>query len=161
MTMQLDLADIQGNILCDYGSSFPKARYFFLHIRAAASGRDFVDAVRRKVTASISWDPSEGYPSDRMTTKPQVAINIAFTFNGLLALKLPMPFRERAQLEPDRRRVLHGRLHTERLALRRDARGDQTHARHPGTPTASAAYIPGIGINSTISIEPCGIFRCG
>jgi len=87
--MQLDLADIQGNILCDYGSSFPKARYFFMHIREAASGRDFVDAVRRKVTASISWDPSEGYPSDLMTSKPQVAINIAFTFNGLSALKLP------------------------------------------------------------------------
>lgn len=89
MTKKLDLADIQGNILCDYGSSFPKGRYLFLNIPDAAAGRDFVDAVRGKVTTSISWDATEGYPSELMTTKPKVAINIAFTFAGLLALKLP------------------------------------------------------------------------
>ena len=50
------------------------------------------------MTTSISWDATEGYPSELMTTKPKVAINIAFTFAGLLALKLPtatlggMPF---------------------------------------------------------------------
>jgi hypothetical protein len=98
MTRKLDLADIQGNILCDYGSSFPKGRYLFLNIPNAAAGRDFIDSVRGKVTTSISWDATEGYPSELMTTKPKVAINIAFTFSGLLALKLPtatlggMPF---------------------------------------------------------------------
>lgn len=89
MSRKLDLADIQGNILCDYGSSFPKARYFFLNIGEAASGRDFVDVIRRKVTASISWDANDGYPSERTVPKPKVAINIAFTFAGLLALRLP------------------------------------------------------------------------
>lgn len=98
MTRKLDLGDIQGNILCDYGSSFPKGRYLFLNIPNPAAGRDFVDSVRGKVTTSISWDATEGYPSELMTTKPKVAINIAFTFAGLLALKLPtatlggMPF---------------------------------------------------------------------
>jgi hypothetical protein len=98
MTRKLDLADIQGNILCDYGSSFPKGRYLFLNIPNAAAGRDFIDSVRGKVTTSISWDATEGYPGELMTTKPKVAINIAFTFAGLLALKLPtatlggMPF---------------------------------------------------------------------
>jgi hypothetical protein len=80
MTRKLDLADIQGNILCDYGSSFPKGRYLFLNIPNAAAGRDFIDSVRGKVTTSISWDATEGYPSELMTTKPKVAINIAFTF---------------------------------------------------------------------------------
>ena len=90
MTRKLDLADIQGNILCDYGSSFPKGRYLFLNIPNAAAGRAFVDAVRGKVTTSISWDDTEGYPSEQMTTKPKVAINIAFTFAGLLlAIDLP------------------------------------------------------------------------
>lgn len=89
MTRKLDLADIQGNILCDYGASFPKARYFFLNIPDATSARDFVNAVRRKVTPSISWDASDGYPSEQMVPKPKVAINIAFTFAGLLALRLP------------------------------------------------------------------------
>jgi len=61
MTRKLDLADIQGNILCDYGSSFPKGRYLFLNIPNAAAGRDFVDSVRGKVTTSISWDATEGF----------------------------------------------------------------------------------------------------
>jgi Dyp-type peroxidase family len=89
MTRKLDLADIQGNVLCDYGSSFPKARYFFLNIPDDMPGRHFVDVVRRKVTPSISWDASGGYPSDQVVPKPKVAINIAFTFAGLLKLKLP------------------------------------------------------------------------
>ena len=78
MTRKLDLGDIQGNILCDYGSSFPKGRYLFLNIPNPAAGRDFIDSVRGKVTTSISWDATEGYPSELMTTKPKVAINIGF-----------------------------------------------------------------------------------
>jgi hypothetical protein len=85
MTRKLDLGDIQGNILCDYGSSFPKGRYLFLNIPNPAAGRDFIDSVRGKMTTSISWDATEGYPSELMTTKPKVAINIAFTFASACA----------------------------------------------------------------------------
>ena len=41
----LNLADIQGNVVRAYGRfRFPCARYFFLNIRNAEKGREFVDA---------------------------------------------------------------------------------------------------------------------
>ena len=113
MTVLLDLADIQGGILRAYGlQGFPKARYFFLNVRNAAEGRKFVEALRPKICTAAKWkDPERGeplqrtrnprvkdivraegeddYPGTTQLLKPYVAINIAFTFAGLLALEVP------------------------------------------------------------------------
>lgn len=113
MTTLLDLADIQGGILRAYGlQGFPKARYFFLTVRDAAAGRAFVEALRPKICTAAKWkDPDRGeplqrtrnprvkdivraegaddYPGTTQLLKPYVAINIAFTFMGLLALEVP------------------------------------------------------------------------
>lgn len=88
MTRTLELADIQGNIVRAYGkNNYPKARYFFLHIDDAVAGRHFVDAVRHRITTAGRWDKDPkklGKPGGA----PLVTLNIAFTFYGLLALKL-------------------------------------------------------------------------
>jgi Dyp-type peroxidase family len=89
MTKQLDLADIQGNILRDYGNKFPFARFFFLRINNAAAGRAFILALGPKITNAIAWKDDPNYPGDLTQPCPPVAINIAFTFFGLVALELP------------------------------------------------------------------------
>jgi deferrochelatase/peroxidase EfeB len=87
MSHKLDLADIQGNILNAYGrQGFPKARYFLLNVRIPAGGRAFVDTVRRRVQTAAPW--RSRLHSAGAGEKPKVAINIAFTFRGLLALGL-------------------------------------------------------------------------
>ena len=84
METRLDLADIQGNVVRAYGRySFPVARYFFLQITDAAAGRTFVEAIRPCVTTAARWD-GEG-----AAAKPQVTLNIGFSFFGLYALGLP------------------------------------------------------------------------
>jgi deferrochelatase/peroxidase EfeB len=81
----LDLADIQGNLVRAYSRfGFPRARYFFLHIGETEAGREFVDALRRKVTTSAPWPTVEG--TKRV---PKVTLNVGFTFLGLLKLGLP------------------------------------------------------------------------
>jgi len=113
MTETLDLADIQGGVLRAYGrQGFPKARYFFFAVHDATKGRRFVEAIRPRITTASRWDNpkrpapfagshhprvtdavrAEGapdYPGEVRLTKPKVAINIAFTFYGLLALETP------------------------------------------------------------------------
>ena len=110
---ELDLADIQGGILRAYGRlGFPKARYFFFTVHDAAKGRRFVEGLRPKVTTAARWvDPTRGtpllrtrhpkvtdairaegiddYPGQVQLVKPKVAINVAFSFLGLLALEVP------------------------------------------------------------------------
>jgi len=84
METRLDLADIQGNVVRAYGRySFPVARYFFLQITDAAAGRTFVEAIRPRVTPATRWD-GEGAAS-----KPEVTLNVGFSFFGLYALGLP------------------------------------------------------------------------
>ena len=111
---QLDQADIQGGILRAYGRlGFPKARYFFFTVHDAAKGRRFVEGLRPKVTTAARWvDPTRGtpllrtrhpkvtdairaegiddYPGQVQLVKPKVAINVAFSFLGLLALEVPV-----------------------------------------------------------------------
>jgi Dyp-type peroxidase family len=114
MTDTLDLADIQGGILRAYGrQGFPKGRHLFFTVRNAAKGRQFVMALRPRITTASRWtNPRRGepllrsshprmvdvvraqkedtYPGVVRLTKPPVAINIAFTFQGLLALEVPI-----------------------------------------------------------------------
>jgi Dyp-type peroxidase family len=113
MSVDLDLADIQGGVLRAYGrQGFPKARYFFLTIRDPNEGRRFVETLRSRITTAARWkNPERGeplmrtrnprvkdvvraegvpdYPGEVQLIKPKVAINIAFTFYGLAALQVP------------------------------------------------------------------------
>ena len=92
MSSKLELADIQGNIFTAYGRlGFPKARYLLLHVGDAAAGRAFVRQLQGRVTTALRWPSnSPGAVVIRNpVTRPAVAVNIAFTFRGLLALGLP------------------------------------------------------------------------
>ena len=92
MKTTLEFADIQGNILTAYGRlGFPKARYLLVHVGNAAAGRAFIEALRLRVTTALRWPSAQkNLPLGKNPVKrPAVAINIAFTFRGLLALGLP------------------------------------------------------------------------
>ncbi|HEX5379741.1 MAG TPA: hypothetical protein VFW47_14285 [Phenylobacterium sp.] len=88
--IQLDLADIQGNIHRPYGRfGFPHSRHLFFNIAAAAAGRRFVQGVRPRVTTAEPWEKYEGPDGVTLLRKPPITLNIGFTFLGLHALDLP------------------------------------------------------------------------
>jgi Dyp-type peroxidase family len=97
MAVVLDLADIQGNILAGYGKQgFPIGRCILFHIGGAdpetraANGRRFVEALRPRVTSALRWDDDKPRkPGEYIVKIPEVALNVAFTFHGLLALGVP------------------------------------------------------------------------
>jgi len=83
MITNLDLPDIQGNIVKAYGRyGYPIARYVFYEISDPTKGRLFVQKVAPLVTTSVPW--AEDSPKT-----PPVAINIAFTYQGLKNLDIP------------------------------------------------------------------------
>jgi Dyp-type peroxidase family len=93
MAVTLDLADIQGNILSAYGKlGFPKGRFMTLHIDNEAGGRKFVTALLPQITTALRWvsEKTELKPGAVTVARPEVAVNIAFTFYGLLALGVPI-----------------------------------------------------------------------
>ena len=96
MALTLDLADIQGNVLIAYGRlGFPKARCVLLHINKGqgAKAREFLEELRGQITTAELWPSSKTthLPKEAVTaTRPDVAINVAFTFSGLLALGVPV-----------------------------------------------------------------------
>jgi len=93
MTRKLDLTDIQGNVTRAYGRySFPFARYYFFHFPSTASGRAFVDDVRKVITTAARWPVKDQPPEDPAMTqpKPDCTTNVAFSFMGLMALALPV-----------------------------------------------------------------------
>lgn len=92
MAVALDLADIQGNILSAYGKlGFPIGRCITLHIDDPVGARKLVNALLPGITTALRW------PSHRTqipagvvaATRPPVAVNLAFSWYGLLALKTP------------------------------------------------------------------------
>jgi Dyp-type peroxidase family len=97
--VQLDLADIQGNILVGYG--FPAGRHQFFHVPTAEAGRRFLSRILEEVTVQNAqpW-----------TKKPRVAANVALTYAGLEALgvqdavlaQLPAAFREPTRQRAER-----------------------------------------------------------
>ena len=103
MAVELDLADIQGNILSGYGKlGFPKGRNILLRVddtdkpgeagQAAARGaRRFVRQIVPLVTTALRWEdgPSYSKAEKYRVPRPQATLNIAFTFYGLLALGVP------------------------------------------------------------------------
>jgi hypothetical protein len=93
MAVVLDLADIQGNILTAYGKlGFPKGRFIILHIDDARKARSFVTAMLPGITTALRWSSRRSNaPTGKHSVKrPQVAVNIAFTWYGLLALGVPI-----------------------------------------------------------------------
>jgi Dyp-type peroxidase family len=93
MAVNLDLADIQGNILSAYGKlGFPKGRFIALNVRDPASGRKFVDALLPEITTALRWRSERSTKSAGRdpVPRPDVAVNIAFSWYGLLALDLPV-----------------------------------------------------------------------
>jgi deferrochelatase/peroxidase EfeB len=89
MAVVLDLADIQGNILTAYGKlGFPKGRFITLHVDDPMAARKFVTAMLPMITTALRWpsqrskSPTGAHP----VTRPEVAVNIAFTWYGLFAL---------------------------------------------------------------------------
>jgi len=84
MISKLDLPDIQGNIVKAYGRyGFPFARYVFYQIDDPTKGRKFVEKVTPLVTTSVPWS------EDSPLKIPAVAVNIAFTYQGLKHLDIP------------------------------------------------------------------------
>jgi deferrochelatase/peroxidase EfeB len=93
MAVTLDLADIQGNILGAYGKlGFPKGRFITLHVDDAAGGRKFVTDLLPEITTALRWESRRAKLAKHAVTvaRPKVAVNIAFTFYGLLALGIPI-----------------------------------------------------------------------
>lgn len=90
----LRLADIQGNILNAYGKQgFPKGRAIFLHVRNGEHGRKFLEEFYDRVTTAVRWKSDNPYAPKAETSapeRPQVTLNFSFTFNGLLALGVPI-----------------------------------------------------------------------
>lgn len=97
MAKDLDLADIQGNILQAYGrQGFPAGRCLLLHVNKGREqqAREALDKLRKEVTTAELW-PSSRTQNLRnayniTAVKPDVTVNIAFTFNGLIALGVPV-----------------------------------------------------------------------
>jgi Dyp-type peroxidase family len=88
--INLDLADIQGNIHRPYGRfGFPYTRHLFFNIGNAAAGRRFVQGVRPRVTTAEPWEKVEANEGGTLLKKPPITLNIGFTCLGLHALELP------------------------------------------------------------------------
>ena len=90
----LRLADIQGNILNAYGKQgFPKGRAILLHVHKGEMGRAFIKNFYPHVTTAERWPstkPNAAPPGPNAPVRPEVTLNFAFTFSGLLALGVPI-----------------------------------------------------------------------
>jgi Dyp-type peroxidase family len=71
------LADVQGNVICGYGSRF--AHYVFARITDADAARRWLARRLEHTTFNESWED----------TRPGYTVNIAFTHAGLRALGVP------------------------------------------------------------------------
>ena len=81
MISDMDLGDIQGNIVKAYGRyGFPVARHTFYHVSSPEVGRQFIADLMPLVTTSRPWQTA---------TIPLVAVNVAFTYEGLRHLDIP------------------------------------------------------------------------
>ncbi|HTV32673.1 MAG TPA: hypothetical protein VME69_06175 [Methylocella sp.] len=92
MSVSLDLADIQGNILTGYGrAGFPKGRFLLFHVDRGDVGRHFVLGLLPSITTAQRWNSKQAIPTGKAKVeRPLVAVNIAFTWYGLLALGVPV-----------------------------------------------------------------------
>ena len=90
--VDIEFGDVQGNILTAYGRlGFPYGRFGLVGVSNAKSGRAFVERLRHRVTTAVRW-PSRGKEfaiGRREVPRPQVTLNLAFTYRGLRALEVP------------------------------------------------------------------------
>jgi deferrochelatase/peroxidase EfeB len=77
MTVALQLADLQGNILQGYGLQY--CAYVNVQIDDAREGRALVDDLRAEVTDAQPWTNG----------KPASTLNLAFSYEGLRRLEVP------------------------------------------------------------------------
>ncbi len=91
MAVELDLADIQGNILSGYGKQgFYKGRFMLFHIEKGEVARQFVIALLPMITTALRWPSKQNIPTGKKEVeRPPVTVNIAFTWYGLVALGVP------------------------------------------------------------------------
>jgi Dyp-type peroxidase family len=91
MAVELDFADIQGNILSAYGKEgFPKGRFMLFHIEKGELARQFVSALLPMITTALRWPSKQHIPTGKkQIERPDVTVNIAFTWYGLVALGIP------------------------------------------------------------------------
>src|SRR5258708_11440113 len=132
MTRQLDLADIQGNILQDFVSGYPTARFVLLNVQDPGKGRAFILNYRAKVTTALRWGHSNAYAGAIQATKPQVAINLGLTYKGFAALGLPTQTLSRMPPEfvdgmRNRAEILGGVEEKDALQLWDSAWNDEVH----------------------------------
>lgn len=87
---RLETGDIQGGVLIAYSRlGFPHGRHLLFHFADAAGGRGFVEALRHRVTTALPWAKRGAPPGPGEVPRPEVTLNLAFTFNGLWALGVP------------------------------------------------------------------------
>src|SRR5215204_2638343 len=75
----VDRGDIQGDILRAYGNDYDCTSYVFISVGDAAEGRAWLKEVAQRVSSDESWTGP----------KPKTHLNVAFTYQGLLALGVP------------------------------------------------------------------------
>jgi hypothetical protein len=78
------LADIQGFITSGYGH-LSYAAYLFVHFHEAGQARRWLALIAPAITSAKSWPRT----AEGEKRKPSLACNIAFTADGLSALRLP------------------------------------------------------------------------
>jgi Dyp-type peroxidase family len=84
----VDLHDVQGNIIKAYPRfGFPRARYLFFRINDGKAGRQFLTELLAHITTSAPW-LKKGAAADG-SARPEVATNVALTFEGLRRLGVP------------------------------------------------------------------------
>ncbi len=89
--VSLEKGDIQGGILRAYGKrGYPKGRLLLFHVRRAAAGRWFLEALRPHVTPALDWADDGAQAQPGQMARPLVTLNIAFTWRGLEALEVPV-----------------------------------------------------------------------
>jgi Dyp-type peroxidase family len=115
MSVEIELADVQGDVLRGY--TYPSASYLFLRIVDPARMRDLMRRMLAQVSTAEVW--SEGPPA--------TALHAAFTYSGLAALGLD---DDLLATFPDEFR--------EGMAARAERLGDRG-------PSAPANWEPGLG----------------
>lgn len=78
------LADIQGFVASGYGH-LSHAAYLFVHFQEAGPARTWLGRMAPAITSAKAWPRT----ADGKKVKPELACNVAFTADGLAALRLP------------------------------------------------------------------------
>jgi Dyp-type peroxidase family len=81
---EVEQADLQGNILCGYGKRLPRACFTFLGIEDGEGARRLLGELHPLITPALPWA--------RGTGDPTVTLNLALSFQGLVALGVPQRF---------------------------------------------------------------------